>query len=203
MTPAPALPLDEERNLLAIAHGVVGRYLQAHPALRYAEDDLLADALLGVGQAAARWTPTGGSTLPSYAYRRATGAVLDGIRERAPLTRADARADGGTDRARAAGPLSLEALTEAGWNPPAYDPEDPTDDHRRVHALLRLCTPLEQYVTLAVTAYGYTVTEIARHLGITESAVSQIKAKALRRMRSGLAARRSTTAVPLPRRPPA
>lgn len=185
------MKIDEERNLLALARGVAGNYAKSNPSQLRHIDDLISDACLGVADAMARYDAAKGTTLVSYAYRRAVGAVIDGVRSRAPLSRG-AYVREGAEAARRANPVSLEELAETGWTPAVRQLGDAAyDDHDHVLRLLKLCTPPERLVLVACVMYGYTLTEVAAWLGVTVAAAHQFKTKGLARMRAGVPARRS------------
>lgn len=187
--PAPREQADGE-VLLAAAAYAVRRHLAAHPASARQREEFFGDACVGAAAAYSRYDRAGGASLFTYALRRAMGAITDGIRQRAPMSRAEfAIAPDPLAVMAQRTPASLELLAESGWE--AMSSEDLFEQsHERDHVrrLLASCSPSEQLMLTAVVMYGFSLTEVARWLGITLSRAHQIQARALARLRSAVPA---------------
>jgi RNA polymerase sigma factor (sigma-70 family) len=177
---------NDPHHLLAIAN-LAERLAYAHnPWLWPWHDDVHSDALLGVCQARHRYNPAHGVPFHVYALRRARGAILDGIRDRAPLTRRQAHQ--GTPK-----PLSLDALIADGLDlhqliPAPRDPHlDRIDNLDAVRRVLEQLPPWLADILIAVDLHGETLASYGRGHGYTESRASQIRKQALRAARRLLA----------------
>lgn len=134
-------------------------------------DDLIQEANLAAWQATSRWREDGGSSFTNFVTQRAVGAVRDVLREHAPLTR--------SGRVR----LSFVCLGE-GVDPPTADRDTVLDIGLREtleRAMDRL-RPRERQVVTERFFHNRTNGEVGRDLGITDSAVSLIATKALKRL---------------------
>ncbi|HET6908890.1 MAG TPA: sigma-70 family RNA polymerase sigma factor [Mycobacteriales bacterium] len=159
-------------------------------------DEMLADALVGLFDAARRWDADKAS-FPCFAVPRIRGAIADGRRERDPLTR-------GARRRGEPMPLALDYAIprqREGENLTLADTlEDPNDD---MTALLDLLEQQERSAWLADSLSslrpqqrqvmegllaGRKLQEIGDELGLTESRISQIKKAALERLACAAAA---------------
>ena len=86
-------PNVDERIIahLGFARAVASRAID--PRCRGADrEDLIADGVLGLVQAARRYRGDRGASFGAYAARRVRGQILDALRERDPLTRSARRA---------------------------------------------------------------------------------------------------------------
>lgn len=181
---------------LAFARAVAARSLD--PRCRGADrEDLIAWGVVGLVQAAHRYRGELGASFGAYAARRVRGQVLDALRERDPLTRSARRAYREAQRVAEDLPppyveISLDRLAELGDSGiAAPDTIDPPDSRRdpRWHAVarqLRSLTGLERRVL--VLSYGrcLTLREIGVKVGLSESGVCRVRARALCRLRSAL-----------------
>lgn len=170
-----------EADLLDMARAVTGRYLRTHPLPHSYRDDVLSDACWGAAQAAASHNPALGASLTTHAYNRARGAILDGIRDRSPLSRT-AHAHG-IPIPRS--PLSLEQMAETGRQPhTAGSMEETVADTDLLHRMLATCTARERVVLIGSLVHGYPLADIADELGVTECRVGQIRRAVLARLRA-------------------
>jgi RNA polymerase sigma factor for flagellar operon FliA len=83
------VPLAPDRQSLVleaqpIAGSLARRYQRELPPGIVSRDDLEQQAMLGVVQAAQRWDPAREAGWPSFAYRRALGAIQDLLRALSP-----------------------------------------------------------------------------------------------------------------------
>lgn len=194
--------MDESVDQRIIAHlgfarAVASRAVdpRCHGADR---EDLVAWGILGLVQAAKRYEPESGATFGAYAARRVRGQVLDALRERDPLTRTARRA---FRLARERDPelpapvveISLDAYLETGRDPTgsavALDGAAgcrAARDRRwaGVAAALGTLTEVERTVLVLSYARGLTLREIGSRVGLSESGVCRLRARALRRVRA-------------------
>ena len=186
--------LADERILahLAFARAVASRALD--PRCRGADrEDLIAWGVLGLVQAAQRYRDDTGAPFGAYAARRVRGQVLDALRDRDPLTRSARRAYRAAREQDADLPppvveVSLDRCIEVGLEPP-----QPTaivrdrcrsDQWQRVARQLRALAPLERKVLVLSFARGLTLKEIGAQIGLSESGVCRLRARALRHVRA-------------------
>src|SRR5579859_5488598 len=157
-------------------------------------EDLLAWGIFGLVQAAQRYRDDRGSSFSSYAARRVRGQVLDALRERDPLTRAARRAFRVAREADAELPnpfteMSLDKALDAGYEPrpsPSVRPGARCPRDPRWHGVvrhLRTLPPLERTVLALSYGRGLTLKEIGRQIGLSESGVCRVRARALRKVR--------------------
>ncbi|MBI3521897.1 MAG: sigma-70 family RNA polymerase sigma factor [Chloroflexi bacterium] len=176
---------------LGYARSVAARSLD--PRCRGAErEDLIAWGVLGLVQAARRYRSTAGAPFGAYAARRVRGQVLDALRARDPLTRTARRE---YKAARAADSelappyleVSLDRCLEHGLEPPQRSAAvcRSTQDARwaGVRACVRRLPALERRVIVLSFGRGYTLKEIGARVGLSESGVCRMRARALRRLR--------------------
>ena len=136
----------------------------------------------------------------AYAARRVRGQVLDALRERDPLTRSARRAYREARELDAALPqpvveVSLDRCVAAGFDPFAWGsaragearPGRARRSHpqwRRVVRELRRMEPIERKVLVLSFARGLTLREIGTQVGLSESGVCRLRARALRHVRA-------------------
>jgi len=181
---------------LAFARAVASRALD--PRCRGADrEDLIAAGVLGLVQAAQRYRGDLGASFAGYAARRVRGQVLDALRERDPLTRSARRAYREAQRVAEDLPppyveISLDRLAELGDGgitaPDAGGAAGTRRDPRWdcVARELRALTKLERRVIVLSYGRGLTLREIGVSVGLSESGVCRVRARALRRLRSAL-----------------
>jgi RNA polymerase sigma factor FliA len=193
-----AVPVGDDRIIahLQFARAVASRSID--PRCRGADrEDLIAWGLVGLVQAARRYRGDRGASFGAYAARRVRGQILDALRERDPLTRSARRAfraaqrtsDDGGPAAAPANPyveVSLDRIgdvAEVQRLPEHRDERWPT-----VASALRDLPPLERRVLVLSYGRGLTLREIGNEIGLSESGVCRLRARALARMRSACAA---------------
>jgi RNA polymerase sigma factor (sigma-70 family) len=186
------LRLDTDRNLLAelydplavSAARKVERKLQHNVDF----DELVADARLGLLDAIARFKPERGLRFSTYSAMRITGAIYDGIRTNDHVPRLMRK------RAKEGGPTPPRQQTIYGVfetdsgrreDMPITAPVDvnpaEVEDFWRV-----VCLGLNKAERLTIIMYfrlGLTMREIGRHLGLSESRVSQMATAIYQEMR--------------------
>ena len=161
----------------------------------------MAWGLVGLVQAAHRYRDDAGAPFAAYAARRVRGQVLDALRERDPLTRSARRAyrvarERQPDLPPPVVEVSLERCMAAGlegalqWSPVGARESRPgrtrcSDQRwRRVAAELRGLDPVERKVLVLSFARALTLKEIGAQIGLSESGVCRLRARALRHVRA-------------------
>jgi RNA polymerase sigma factor for flagellar operon FliA len=196
---APPEPNTVETRIVAhlqFARAVASRSID--PRCRGADrEDLIAWGLVGLVQAAHRYRGDRGASFGAYAARRVRGQILDALRERDPLTRSARRAY------RAAQRASEDRGGASPANPPYVEVSldrigDVAEVHRApehrderwplVASALRDLAPLERRVLVLSYGRGLTLREIGSEVGLSESGVCRLRARALARVRSAFAA---------------
>ena len=179
---------------LGFARAVAARALD--PRCRGADrEDLVAWGVLGLVQAARRYRDDTGAPFGAYAARRVRGQVLDALRERDPLTRSARRAyrearEQDSDLPPPVIEVSLDRCVAAGLEEPSWSAGRTArarcvDQHwRRVAAELRHLDPIERKVLVLSYARGFTLKEIGAQIGLSESGVCRLRARALRHVRA-------------------
>ena len=176
---------------LGFARAVASRSLD--PRCRGADrEDLIAWGVFGLVQAASRYRGDLGAPFGAYAARRVRGQVLDALRERDPLTRTERRAFKEQQKISEGLPqpyveVSLDRLAELGdtdfaggaAQPSRIDPRWP-----RVAEALATLTAVERKVVVLAFAKGMTLKEIGACVGLSESGVCRVRARALKKLRS-------------------
>ena len=161
-------------------------------------EDLVAWGVLGLVQAARRYRDDAGAPFGAYAARRVRGQVLDALRERDPLTRAARRAyraarEQDADLPQPIVEVSLDRCMEAGLEVAGWAAPGTTGAGRtcsgnarwdRVANELRHLDPLERKVLVLSFARGLTLKEIGARVGLSESGVCRLRARALRNVRA-------------------
>jgi RNA polymerase sigma factor for flagellar operon FliA len=181
---------------LQFARAVASRSID--PRCRGADrEDLIAWGLVGLVQAAHRYRGDRGASFGAYAARRVRGQILDALRERDPLTRSARRAFRAAQReseergaAAAAAPPYVEvSLDRIGDVPEVHQPPEHRDARwPLVASALRDLAPLERRVLVLSYGRGLTLREIGGEVGLSESGVCRLRARALARVRSACAA---------------
>jgi RNA polymerase sigma factor for flagellar operon FliA len=184
---------------LAFARAIAARSLD--PRCRGADrEDLVAWGVLGLVQAARRYREDAGAPFGAYAARRVRGQVLDALRERDPLTRAARRAYRAARELNADLPppvveVSLDRCVASGLDPSQWGSARAGEagpgrtrcfdqQWRRVASELRRSDPLERKVLVLSYARGLTLKEIGAQIGLSESGVCRLRARALRHVRA-------------------
>ncbi len=193
-----ALAVGDDRIIahLQFARAVASRSID--PRCRGADrEDLIAWGLVGLVQAARRYRGDRGASFGAYAARRVRGQILDALRERDPLTRSARRAfreaqraseEGGT-AAPAAKPYQEISLDRIGDVAEVHRaPEHRDERWPMVASALRDLAPLERRVLVLSYGRGLTLREIGGEVGLSESGVCRLRARALARVRSACAA---------------
>jgi len=190
---------------------VAGR-LSAGLPKRVETNDLVSAGVVGLVQAIDRYSPTAGVKFESYAVPRIRGAILDSLRaldwvprsvrarsRQVEVAIAELQNEFGrpaTDAEIAIGPLDHVALDReaAGAAVRAADrgegqPSQNVEEQELRTAMREAITTLPEREQAVIVLYyedGLTLAEIGEALGVTESRISQIHAKAVLQLRSRL-----------------
>jgi RNA polymerase sigma factor FliA len=175
---------------LGFARAVASRALD--PRCRGADrEDLVAWGVLGLVQAARRYRDDTGAPFGAYAARRVRGQVLDALRERDPLTRSARRAyrearELNADLPQPVVEVSLDRCIAAGLDPAPATTCRTQQDRRwaRVARELKGIDAVERKVLVLSFARGLTLKEIGAQIGLSESGVCRLRARALRHVRA-------------------
>jgi len=189
-------PDTDERIIahLSFARAVASRSLD--PRCRGADrEDLIAWGVFGLVQAARRFRGDMGAPFGAYAARRVRGQVLDALRDRDPLTRSERRAFREAQKISEDLPqpyveISLDRLAEIGdGDLPEVAAARAKQDPRwpAVAAGLQRLGPLERRVVVLAYARGMTLREIGLRVGLSESGVCRVRARALKKLRASCA----------------
>ncbi|HYK97945.1 MAG TPA: sigma-70 family RNA polymerase sigma factor [Candidatus Acidoferrales bacterium] len=179
---------------LSFARAVAARSLD--PRCRGADrEDLIAWGVFGLVQAARRYRGDLGAPFGAYAARRVRGQVLDALRERDPLTRTERRAFRAAQKVSEDLPppyveISLDRLAELGDEEMARGmaPRASVDPRwQRVAEHLQALAPLERRVVVLAYAREMTLREIGARVGLSESGVCRVRARALKKLRAAIA----------------
>ena len=194
-----ALSVGDDRIIahLQFARAVASRSID--PRCRGADrEDLIAWGLVGLVQAARRYRGDRGASFGAYAARRVRGQILDALRERDPLTRSARRAyraaqrageESGTAAPAASPPYVEVSLDRIGDVPEVHRaPEHRDERWPLVAGALRDLAPLERRVLVLSYGRGLTLREIGGEIGLSESGVCRLRARALARVRTACAA---------------
>jgi len=184
----PAVGDDRIIAHLQFARAVASRSID--PRCRGADrEDLIAWGLVGLVQAARRYRGDRGASFGAYAARRVRGQVLDALRERDPLTRSARRAFRSAQRTTEDLPqpyveVSLDRIGDIAQR--QSRPEARDGRWSLVARALRDIPPVERRVLVLSYGRGLTLREIGREIGLSESGVCRLRARALERVRSAL-----------------
>jgi RNA polymerase sigma factor for flagellar operon FliA len=156
--------------------------------------------IVGLVQAARRYRDDTGAPFSAYAARRERGQVLDALRERDPLTRSARRAYREARELDADLPppfveVSLDRCVAAGLDPSEWGSAGAgaarpgrtrcrDEQWQRVARELRHIDPIERKVLVLSFARGLTLKEIGAQIGLSESGVCRLRARALRHVRA-------------------
>lgn len=187
----PHQPVDEQTlsSLIPLARGIARKISNT--------DEAESDALVALWKGLQRYDPKRGASPTTFLSYCIRGAVLDGLRERDHLSRAErTRVKAGLAEDRA--PVSLDALREMiGYDAPALsvvDVEQVETERRlkaRTDALWQLVAMALDYRSATFLRMYYVegrkLHEIGALFEVTESRVSQVVARALDSIREMVA----------------
>ena len=144
-------------------------------------DDLVSAGMVGLIQAVDRFDSSRGPKFKTYAQHRIHGAMLDFLREEDPLSRTERR------RVRESTAAGLSPMTVsldeiqlhrlAAPAPPAFTTRFDVREARRS------LSPRENHVIALLYDFDWQSREVAAELSVNESRVSQIKQRAIAKLR--------------------
>jgi len=151
-------------------------------------DDLTSAGTIGLIEAVERFDSSRGLKLRSYAQHRIWGAMLDFLRREDPLSRGERRRIRHSD-STAPVTISLDQLPA-----PALDHLVRVEEHAvteltlasEVRAARRCLSTRENHVIAMLFDFGRQSRQVAADLKVNESRVSQIKQRAIAKLRLGL-----------------
>ena len=173
--------------------------------------DLVQDGMIGLIDAACRFDEDRGIKFETFAERRVRGAMIDALRRElgAEPSLADLAARVGSDEARlgrtivrintieSTSPLSAGDNVDGSSLPPALVPSEPQSPDKayeereirdRIRSAIASLPPRERKV-IGLYYYGEaTMKQIGAEIGVNESRVSQLHARAVQRLRKALGA---------------
>jgi RNA polymerase sigma factor for flagellar operon FliA len=178
--------MTPEQEALVVEHIPLARFLAGRYAKVLGFDDSFAEACVGLCKAALGFDRAKGK-FSAYAGMRINGALLDELRK---------RAGGRYHYDRDAGPtlMSLDEFIEK-WGAAAFAdsgplPEQQAEDNeikRRVFEAMATLSARDAAVIGASYLDDMPLSAIARRLGVNDSRVSQLRKRALSRLRPCLA----------------
>ncbi|MEP0815144.1 MAG: sigma-70 family RNA polymerase sigma factor [bacterium] len=161
-------PESRARLILAYQPLVAAAFYRIAPPEAYAED-CLSEGLLALVRAADRFSPSRGVPFAAFARIAIRGAMIDYLRRVAPVA------------------LASEELDAAKFARLSLDDGDPAVDRlASVLAALERLPEKERRVLAGLYLDDRPRSEIAKELGVSGPRVSQIHAKAVRRLRAML-----------------
>lgn len=191
-----SLTEDHGAELMRVAKMAAGKFVAGHPAARGSFDDLVGDAALAAVRAAGRHdgSQENSASLTTYTFRRAAGAIVDGIRERSLVSRSELK------RGVRLADLPAHRQVRGSWEELAEEthlhPVDPLDgpdrlieraeEMRQLGAAIDALPGRLRDVIARNFLNGETLTVIAEDLGVTLSQVSQDRKRALKLLRTAL-----------------
>jgi RNA polymerase sigma factor (sigma-70 family) len=153
-------------------------------------DDLAGAGTIGLIQAVDRFDQARGAKFKTYAQHRILGAMLDFLREEDPLSRSERRRARATASAFSATGYGLATATVRLDEIPLRRWASPSHLSFTVRAEVRIArqclSPRENRVIELLYDRGWQTREVAAELRVNESRVSQIKQRALSKLRSHL-----------------
>ncbi len=185
---------DDPWGLDDIALCATNEYLKRHPTLSTYRADILSDARLGAYRASQSFDGARGIPWGYWGLARARSTVLDGVRDRAPLSRATFKKASAAGESYAwAMPLSLEGLAEdVGENnyenfivcDRGNDPFIAVDNKLLLEQLWSVLTKHQKEAIYRVDICDEMPRAVAQDLGVTEGAISLRRSKGIKRMRA-------------------
>jgi RNA polymerase sigma factor for flagellar operon FliA len=159
-------------------------------------DDLTSAGTIGLIEAADRFDPRRGLQFRSYAQHRIRGAMLDFLRGEDPLSRNERRCIRKSGETAASATVSLDQLPMPVMDRLLRSDQSAMSLMRSdVSAAARSLSARERRVIVFVFVMGLLNREIATRLNVNESRVSQIKTRALAKLRAAMEPKPSVRAA--------
>lgn len=180
---------DQERHTLVLEHSALVKSVALRLMRRLPQhvelNDLIGAGTLGLVDAARRFDPSKGVPFGAFVRRRIQGAMLDELRSGDWIPRAERRAlreDGVAVRVQV-------PLDQSVWNT-MIDPEESIYERlvrletaRRALTGFSQLSRMERRIVIDSYHHGVYLKEIGRHLGLSESRVSQLRTHAVEILR--------------------
>jgi RNA polymerase sigma factor for flagellar operon FliA len=175
----------EDRNHLIELYDYLPQYLAKKAAMKLRlggqamtdENDILNDARLGLMDALPRYDPAKGYGFPTFAYLRINGEIYDGIRNRDHLSRTHRKSMAAQGLE---GPRTLSTSNAFDGARGVFDKDfgnydgtPPTDVEDFWREMLRGMDRTERLIMICYFRLEMTMSQIGRHIGTSESRVSQ------------------------------
>jgi RNA polymerase sigma factor (sigma-70 family) len=166
------------QNIDLVNHAARRFHLRVPPCV--ALDDLISAGTIGLIQAVDRFDHARGPRFRTYAQHRIQGAMLDFLRQEDPLSRAERR----RVRESADGPeATTVSLNETHLRRPSAPTEAAFTNHHDIRRARRSLSARENRVIALLYDFGWQSREVAVELSVNESRVSQIKQRAIAKLR--------------------
>jgi RNA polymerase sigma factor for flagellar operon FliA len=190
-------PLTDRERELAASHArlveqLVNVMFRTRPeTLAYGRDDARSDAALALARAAQDWRDDGGASFRTFAARRITGAILDGLRRTDVVSRTEREALNRGDHELPSGrPITVPSFVS--FDGPGGDELLACDTvvdaiagkelALGLRELVRTLPQREAHIVSRVYFEDATRREVARELGLDPSRVSQLLSGAYQRL---------------------
>lgn len=152
-------------------------------------DDLVSSGMLGLVASALRFNPAHHASLKTFAAYRVRGAMLDYLREASPLS-IDHYKDAKAGIASMPFQHSLDEVPEPAERSVDLDARILGS---RLTAVIMALSTRERYIIAAYFFKDLTHKEIAVHLNVNPSRVSQLLTRAIQRIRAAIARSKGTS----------
>lgn len=190
----PAHPNSPDRESSILAHmnlvAIVAKHLISRVPRCVTMDDLIGAGTIGLIQAVDRFDAKHGVAFKSYAKHRILGAVLDHLRGDDPFSRTERSRIRRTQPDSAPATISLDQFSDGfpALATKGVAPQSAIADRVDLAAARRSLTRRENYVVAMLFDRDRPAREVAATLAVNESRVSQIKRRALAKLRAHLTA---------------
>jgi RNA polymerase sigma factor for flagellar operon FliA len=156
-------------------------------------DDLYSAGLTALVEASRRFDVSRGVDFRTYAKHRVYGAMLDELRRLDTVSRDRRRAirEGTVSSDAVPAPRLVELTAAVGVADPSPNVEDELDRRRalqRMRDAVGTLSPRLQLVLRLRITEGWTLREVADHLGVTEARACQLVGEVVRRLREAMKA---------------
>lgn len=155
-------------------------------------NDLESDAQLGLIDAASKFTPTGGASFRTYATKRIMGAVMDGnrsyfgrhVEKPSSFLRTCTSLDASIDVNEGTTSSLVEMLPDG--LPSQEEIVVNNDTYASLHKAIAVLPDRDKRIITAYYFEGRPMKEIGNDLGVSESRISQIVTRTLKKLRGML-----------------
>jgi len=186
----PATTIDSEDPPTEIVRHAATRLVRRVPStVRF--DDLYSAGLIALVEASRRFDAGRGVDFRTYAKHRVYGAMLDELRRLDTVSRDRRRAirEGSESPEAPPAPRLVDIAAAAGVPDESPTVEDELDRRRALHRMreaTELLPPRLRLVLRLRITEGWTLREVADHLGVTEARACQLVGEVVRRLRENM-----------------